>query len=148
MNPARADRPVLARLAERRGVRQFVKFAIVGTSGFVVNFAVFTLLQLLDPAKHATTGHYLVIYSIAFLTGGVSNYFFNRYWTFRATGDIAKQGIAFLAVSSLALVVGLVVSQFVAQWLGHGHKTWFVATVAGIFVNFFVNKYWTFRDPD
>ncbi len=23
--------------------------------------------------------------------------------------------------------------------------TWFVATVAGIFVNFFVNKYWTFR---
>ena len=30
-------------------------------------------------------------------------------------------------------------------YLGHGHKLWFVSTVGAIFVNFFVNKYWTFR---
>ena len=42
-------------------------------------------------------------------------------------------------------LVGLVVSALLAPYLGHGHKTWFVATVSGIFVNFFLNKYWTFK---
>ena len=50
-----------------------------------------------------------------------------------------------MSVSVLALIVGLITSQGVSPWLGHGHKTWFVATVAGMVVNFFVNKYWTFR---
>ena len=134
----------LSRFAQRRGVRQFVKFGIVGASGFVVNLVVFTLLQRLDP-HHDRTVHYMVIYSIAFLTGGISNYFLNRAWTFRSTGHVAIEGISFLGVSVLALIVGLIASQAVAPWLGHGHKTWFVATVAGMFVNFFVNKYWTFR---
>jgi putative flippase GtrA len=51
----------------------------------------------------------------------------------------------FLSVSALALLVGLGVSALVAPYLGHGHRTWFVATCAGIVVNFFLNKYWTFR---
>jgi putative flippase GtrA len=134
----------LAAFAQRRGVRQFVKFGIVGASGFVVNLIIFTALQHVVP-DHASTGPYLAIYSIAFLSGGVSNYFLNRAWTFRSTGHVAVEGISFLGVSVLALIVGLIVSQAVAPWLGHGHKTWFVATVGGMFVNFFVNKYWTFR---
>lgn len=131
-------------IAQRRGVRQFVKFGIVGASGFVVNLVVFTLLQRLIP-NHADPLPYNVIYSVAFLMGGVSNYFLNRAWTFRSTGHAGKEGAQFLAVSVMALVVGLVVSALVAPYLGHGHKTWFIGTVAGIFVNFFVNKYWTFK---
>ena len=45
----------------------------------------------------------------------------------------------------LALLVGFVVSWLVAPFLGHGHRTWFAATLSGIVLNFFVNKYWTFR---
>jgi putative flippase GtrA len=134
----------LAGLAQRRGVRQFIKFGIVGASGFLVNLVIFTILQRVVP-NHASTVPYLTIYSIAFLSGGVSNYFLNRAWTFRSTGHVALEGISFLGVSVLALIVGLIVSQAVAPWFGHGHKTWFIATVAGMFVNFFVNKYWTFR---
>ena len=134
----------LSTLTARRGVRQFVKFAIVGASGFAVNLIVFTALQRIVP-NHDQAGPYMVIYSLAFLAGGVSNYFFNRAWTFRSTGHVGKEGAAFLSVSVLALGVGLIVSALVAPFLGHGHRTWFVATVAGIFVNFFVNKYWTFR---
>lgn len=131
-------------LAERRGVRQFIKFGIVGASGFVVNLIIFTLLQRVVP-NHSATVPYLVIYTIAFLSGGVSNYFLNRAWTFRSTGHVAVEGFSFLGVSVLALIVALAVSQAVAPWLGHGHKTWFVATCSGMIVNFFVNKYWTFR---
>lgn len=136
---------MIAEIAARRGVRQFVKFGIVGASGFAVNFVVFTLLQRVDPA-HAVAMHYYVLYSVAFLAGGVSNYYLNRIWTFRSTGHAVSEGAKFLSVSLIALLVGLVVSAAVSPWLGHGHKTWFVATVAGIFVNFFVNKYWTFRN--
>lgn len=135
---------LVGKLTQRRGVRQFVKFAIVGSSGLLVNLVIFTALQRVVP-NHADATAYGVIYSIAFLSGGVSNYFLNRAWTFRSTGHVAKEGISFLTVSVLALVVALAVSALVAPWLGHGHKTWFIATLAGIFVNFFINKYWTFR---
>jgi putative flippase GtrA len=137
----------MARLTQKRGVRQFVKFAVVGASGFVVNLVVFTLLQRVVP-NHAAAGPYNVIYSIAFLTGGVSNYFLNRAWTFRSTGHVGREGLSFMTVSVLALIVGLIVSAAISPWLGHGHKTWFVSTVSAIVVNFFVNKYWTFRSAD
>ena len=135
---------LLQRVRERRGVRQFVKFGIVGASGFVVNLVIFTLLQRVVP-NHAAPLQYNTIYSIAFMSGGVSNYFLNRIWTFRSTGHAAKEGAQFLSVSILALLVGLGVSAVVSPYLGHGHKTWFLATCAGIVVNFFINKYWTFR---
>jgi len=134
-------------LAGRRGVRQFVKFGIVGLSGLLVNFIVFTVLQRFDP-EHAQALHYNVLYSVAFLSGGVSNYWLNRIWTFRSTGHAVREGVQFITVSVIALVVGLVVSAIVAPWLGHGHRTWFLATLAGIFVNFFVNKYWTFKNTN
>ncbi len=109
-----------------------------------MNLVVFTFLQRLDPL-HNEALHYNVLYSIGFLAGGVSNYWLNRVWTFRSTGHAVREGAQFLTVSVIALVVGLVVSAIVAPYLGHGHRTWFIATVAGIFVNFFVNKYWTFK---
>ena len=132
------------RIRNRRGVRQFVKFGIVGASGFVVNLIVFTLLQRVV-RNHAQPGPFYVIYSIAFLTGGVSNYYFNRIWTFRSSGHAVREGSQFMTVSAIALGVGLLISALVSPFLGHGHKTWFVGTVAGIFVNFFLNKYWTFK---
>ena len=133
-----------ARVRQRRGVRQFIKFGIVGASGFVVNLVIFTLLQRLFPTP-TPPGPYYAIYTVAFLSGGVSNYFLNRIWTFRSTGHAGKEALQFLTVSVLALIVGLIVSSLVAPAFGHGHRTWFVATLSGIFVNFFVNKYWTFR---
>jgi len=133
------------RVRNRRGVRQFVKFGIVGASGFLVNLVIFTLLQRVVP-NHNSAGPYFAIYSIAFLSGGVSNYFLNRVWTFRSTGHAGREAVQFMSVSVLALLVGLVVSALVARAVGHyGHVAWFCATLSGIVVNFFINKYWTFR---
>ncbi len=134
----------LTAIAQRRGVRQFVKFGIVGASGFIVNLIAFTLLQRVVP-HHDQALQYNVIYSIAFLAGGVSNYYLNRIWTFRSTGHAVREGAQFMSVSLIALAVGLLVSAIVGPYLGHGHRTWFIGTVAGIFVNFFLNKFWTFK---
>ena len=139
-----SETTLVGRLTQKRGVRQFVKFGVVGASGFVVNLAIFTLLQRLVPS-HADPIPYNIIFSIAFLSGAVSNYFLNRAWTFRSSGHVGREGASFMAVSVLALVVGLIVSNALAPWFGHGHKIWFISVLAGIVVNFFVNKYWTFR---
>jgi len=137
----------LKSIAQRRGVRQFVKFGIVGASGFLVNLIVFTLLQKLMPHHDRPLPplQYYVIYSIAFLTGGVSNYYLNRIWTFRSSGHAVREGVQFMSVSLISLVVGLLVSWALSRWITFGHTTWFISTVAGIFVNFFLNKYWTFK---
>jgi len=107
---------------------------------------IFSILQHATPLDQQKA-HYTFNYSISFLSGGVSNYFLNRIWTFRSSAHAVVQGMQFIAVSMVALVVGLVVSHFTEPSLGPGHKTWFIATVSGIVVNFFVNKYWTFREP-
>jgi putative flippase GtrA len=135
---------LMQRITQRQGVRQFVKFGIVGASGFVINLVIFTLIFALTPvAEHSRI--YMPAYSIAFLIGGVSNYVFNRIWTFRSTGHALVQGFQFLTVSAIALVVGLIVSRLLEPSLGPGHRLWLSATLSGMLVNFFVNKYWTFR---
>lgn len=134
----------MAPVTSRRGVRQFIKFGLVGSTGFTMNLIVFTLLQKVVPG-HARPFEYNIIYTVAFLAGGVSNYYLNRIWTFRSTRNIVREGAQFLSVSTVALAVGLLVSAAVSPWFGHGHKTWFVANVSGIFINFFLNKYWTFK---
>jgi putative flippase GtrA len=135
---------MIAALSRRRGMRQFVKFSIVGASGFIVNLVVFTVLQRLDP-QHSLPTHFDVLYTIGFFSGGVSNYYLNRIWTFRSTGHVFRESAQFLTVSAIAWGISLGLAQLLGPFLGHGHKLWFVSTVAGIFVNFFVNKYWTFR---
>jgi putative flippase GtrA len=132
----------------RRGVRQFVKFGIVGASGLLVNFILFTILQRAQATPAQQAAHYSMNYSISFLSGGVSNYFLNRIWTFRSSGHAVKQGFQFITVSLVALVVGLIVTKLLVPLpqFGPSHRTWLAATLCGIVVNFFANKYWTFKE--
>lgn len=124
----------------RRGARQFVKFGIVGASGTVVNFLVAHALE------KTTTLSGFADFAIGFMVGGVSNYIFNRIWTFGSRRNPFVEGSQFLTVSAVALLAGAAVFS-VAQRFNFHHftATWFVATLSGTFVNFFMNKYWTFR---
>ena len=131
----------MQRITQRRGIRQFVKFGIVGASGFVVNLIVFTILQRL------TALPIWAAFSISFMVGGVSNYFLNRWWTFRSTGHAGKEGAQFLFVSFLALLVGNFTVWLLESKLQfhHHHTVWLLGTLSGMLLNFFANKYWTFR---
>lgn len=137
-----ARTPLLRRLTQRRGIRQFVKFGIVGASGTIVNLVIFTLLQKF------TTYPIIVDFSIGFMIGGVSNYFLNRAWTFRSDRHAGREGLQFLTVSFLALLVGDSVVYLLETKLGfhHAHTVWLISTASGVVINFFLNKYWTFRD--
>ena len=131
----------MERIVRRRGIRQFVKFGIVGASGFIVNLIAFTLLQRM------TAFPFWFDFSIGFMVGGVSNYFLNRSWTFRSSAHAGKEGAQFLFVSFLALLVGNITGWLLESVMNfhHHHTVWFLSTCSGMFLNFFVNKYWTFR---
>lgn len=121
-------------------MRQFVKFGLVGASGLVVNAVIAHGLEKLTPLSH------FVDFAVGYMVGGISNYFLNRIWTFRSSRNAAIEGAQFLLVSFLSLLCGRLVF-YVADihHFAHFTTTWFIATVGGIFINFFVNKYWTFK---
>lgn len=127
-------------LSRRRGLRQFVKFGLVGASGLIVNFIVAHGLQ------KTTSLSWFADFAIGFMVGGVSNYTLNRIWTFGSRRNPLVEGLQFLTVSGVALILGKVIFT-IAGHAGFGHftTTWLIATLAGTFVNFFANKYWTFR---
>lgn len=132
--------PSFGGLHKRRGVRQFLKFAVVGASGFIVNFLVAHALQRTTHLSGFSD------FAIGFMVGGVSNYALNRIWTFRSQRNPVIEGLQFLAVSATALILGKVVFALADHYrFDHFTTTWFVATVAGVFINFFMNKYWTFK---
>ncbi len=131
---------MLSSIAQRRGVRQFVKFGIVGASGLIVNFIIAHALE------RSTSFSGFVDFAIGFMAGGVSNYGLNRVWTFRSQRNPAIEGAQFLVVSLVALVFGKVVFTLADHYrFHHFTTTWLAATLAGVFVNFFMNKYWTFK---
>lgn len=123
--------------------RTFIKFAIVGASGVVVNLGVFTLLLAAGVNKYVAS-------PIAIEASIVSNFLLNNYWTFRwrKTRDrIRIKGVKFNAVSLVAL--GISYGTFVALSIGFPDVAPQVHQLLGIvpatLVNYFLNSYWTFR---
>jgi putative flippase GtrA len=106
----------------------------------VVNFVIAHILQ------RTTKLSWFADFATGFMVGGISNYVLNRVWTFGSRRNPLIEGMQFLAVSAIALLAGRVVFT-AAQRAGFHHftMTWLVATLSGTFINFFVNKYWTFR---
>ena len=83
----------------RREVERFVKFALVGTLGMVIDL---TMLNVL----HGLLGwHLLVANSISFSAAVVSNFTWNRLWTFPETRHrpVASQLAQFATVSVIGL---------------------------------------------
>jgi putative flippase GtrA len=130
-----------ARFGLRRGVRQFIKFGIVGASGTVVNYAAYSVLLNVLPKWLA--------YAIGFISGGVNNYWWNRRWTFRSRGHPWRELAQFIAVSAVALGISeavlIVADHHLPAMRFRNSLAWLAATGVGMGWNFFVNKFWTFR---
>jgi putative flippase GtrA len=119
---------------------QLGKFVAVGTSGYVVNLAVYALLV------HGAGIHYLLAAVCSFLVAVTNNYTWNRLWTFRGQrGHVAYQGMRFLVVSVVALganllVLGLLVAAGLDKVPAQA-----IAIVLVTPLNFIGNKLWSFR---
>lgn len=144
--------PLVDRERVSRNARQFTKFAIVGGSGVIVNLAVFNATLI---AWHLATGRPLsnlgltadyTANGLGFVVSVVSNYYFNRRWTFRSTGRVATEFAKFLTVSVVAYGVNLGIFTIAHTVFDlRGNLSQLIAIACVMPVNFVANKLWSFR---
>jgi len=145
--------PLVDRERVSRNARQFTKFAIVGGSGVIVNLAVFNATLI---AWHLATGRPLsnlgltadyTANGLGFVVSVVSNYYFNRRWTFRSTGRVATEFAKFLTVSVVAYGVNLGIFTIAHTVFDlRGNLSQLIAIACVMPVNFIANKLWSFRE--
>jgi putative flippase GtrA len=132
---------VAIRVTRRLLETQFLRFCLVGASGYAVNLAVYAGLL-------AAGLHYLAAATISFLVAAGSNYAWNRAWTFRTSGaPVLGQGARALLVSGLSLGANqLFLLALVAAGAGHlaGQA---VAILLVTPFSFTASKLWAFAEP-
>ncbi len=132
------------RLLRRHGIRQFMRFGIVGLANTAVDFGIFTFLTRV--VKPFNT-HYLVANVISFSIAVTNSYFLNKYWTFRDKGRLSlTQFPKFLLSNVVALGFNEFVLFALVSYAGlYDLLAKAFAIGVSLFWNFFVNKYWVFR---
>jgi putative flippase GtrA len=120
---------------------QLVRFGFVGGIGFVVNLAVFAVLE------HSLGVHYLISAVIAWMVAVLNNFVLNRHWTFDARGgQVRFQAVRFVAVSAVAFGFSLLLLTVLVEAGGMAKVPAQALAVAGSTpLNFLGNKLWSFR---
>ncbi|MCI0521910.1 MAG: GtrA family protein [Chloroflexi bacterium] len=141
---------------------RFLRFAVVGVIGAVLDFGVANLLVYLLHAQLVVAG------TVSFICAILSNFTWNRYWTYPDSRSKPLGGQ--LLQFSLVSVAGLLIRIPVLRWLepllqrlfaGLPFKlpvfspdflaknvTLAIAVIIVMFWNFFVNRYWTYSDVE
>jgi putative flippase GtrA len=141
---------------------RFVRFLVVGTIGAVVDFGVMNLLVNLFDAQLVLAG------TISFICAILSNFIWNRYWTYpdSRSKPILRQLLEFSVVSVIGLGIRVPILAvlepltyrlftslpfeipfFTPEFLSD-NLTLAIAVIIVLFWNFFVNRYWTYKDVD
>jgi putative flippase GtrA len=148
-------------LTDTKERTRFFKFALVGTLGAVIDFGVMNLLS------HYTNMRLVFAGTISFTCAVVSNFFWNRYWTYPESRSrpLPKQLGMFFLVNLAGIAIRIPILHFLeppllrffesvlnipyetAELLA---KNLTLAVAVGIVMlwNFFVNRYWTYNDVD
>ncbi len=126
--------------------KTFLKFAIVGASGLVVNLGSFTLLM------HTGLNKYIAS-PLAIEISILTNFLLNNYWTFahRDTADAFHlKGLKFNIVSLAALGVSygtfVLLSLLFPSAPPQLHQA--IGVVPATLINYLLNSYWTFKEGD
>ncbi len=138
--------------------KQFIKFAITGTIGAVVDFSTYGILtRLFDWNTTYTIFNTQIVAAnnVSVFLAVCSNFIINRYWTFHnIQGSAAKQGIGYLILNTFTwalnqILVSLLVfnTPLFSQLFGEQRDlvAKAVAIVIILFINFFGSKLLIFR---
>ena len=149
-------------LVNPRERSRFLRFAVVGVIGAIIDFGLMNLLTrlFLMPLRWAGT--------ISFIAAVVSNFTWNRYWTYpdSRSKPLGQQVSQFAIVSVLGLVIRYptlaILEPIMVRILSSptfrflpvdpvtlaNNLTLAVAVIIVMFWNFFANRYWTYGDVE
>lgn len=139
---------------------RFLRFAMVGIIGAVVDFGTANLLT--------SVFHFVFLWAsvISFTAAVVSNFLWNRYWTYpdSRSKNLTQQIAQFTLISVIGLgirvpIVGLLENPMIntasnllpqgfvltPRFVGH-NVTLAIAVVIVMMWNFFANRFWTYND--
>jgi putative flippase GtrA len=139
---------------------RFLRFAVVGIIGAVVDFGIANLLVRGFRSSLVLAG------TVSFICAILSNFTFNRYWTYpdSRSKPLFSQLVQFALVSVAGLVIRVPILYFLEPLIHRGLEylplglpilmidflsdniTLAIAVVIVMFWNFFVNRYWTYND--
>ena len=159
--------------SKAKEVERFIKFAFVGTLGFVIDIATLIILQntLLPPENDQNV---LLANSIAFVLAVCSNFIWNRVWTYpdSRSYSVRRQLTQFALVSVIGLVIRNLWINGTYEYLGQLSTTVLqgatsgyapalidqnklgttIGLVFGVLIvmiwNFVANRFWTYNDVE
>jgi len=150
-------------ITNQRERNRFLRFAVVGVIGAVVDFG---LANLLTRAFHVPL---VIAGAISFVAAILSNFIWNRFWTYpdSRSKPVSRQLVQFAIISVMGLAIRVPLLYFLepvmeglAASLGLGfppildskaigdNLTLAIAVVIVMFWNFFANRYWTYGDVE
>jgi putative flippase GtrA len=145
--------PSLARLFDfvyknSKELERFVKFAVVGTIGAVVDFSILNLMhKVFDWSLLASN-------ILSFTCAVLSNFTWNRLWTFPESRErpIRTQLPQFALVNVIGLIINTLVLISLEALFSHFIPDPFdynlakaIAIIIVLFWNFGINRIWTYR---
>ena len=126
---------------------KFLKFGMVGASGFVIHGGILYLL------RDVVGINQFVANAIGFITAATSNYYLNRIWTFRShEKQVGVEYMKFILVSVIGLGVNSgtqwLTNQLLPAWSTdwHFYILWAVAVGVTTLWNFLGNMLFTFKN--
>ena len=142
--------------------RRFFRFLVVGAFGSVVDFGIENLLHRLFGLPYVWAG------AISFICAVLSNFFFNRYWTYpdSRSKPILRQLTQFAIINTIGLAIRIPILRFLEPVISKlftllpekfiilppdamgENLTLAIAVVIVLFWNFFANRYWTYSDVE
>lgn len=140
---------------------RFLKFAVVGIIGAIVDFGIFNLLSSVLSVNKVSAS------IVSFSAAVVSNFLWNRYWTYpdSRSKPVTRQLLEFSIVNVIGLIIRTPLFAYLAEKLPKyfestayfkylpltpafwGHNVSLaIAVVVVMFWNFFINRYLTYSD--
>ena len=159
--------------SQAKEVERFIKFAFVGTLGFIIDVGTVIILQntILPPENNQ---HITLVNSIAFVLAVGSNFIWNRLWTYpdSRSFSLQRQLTQFAIVSVIGLAIRNVWIHGTYEYLGELSTAVLqgtfvdyapelidqnklgttIALVFGVLIvmiwNFVANRFWTYSDVE
>jgi len=157
-----------------KGVERFLKFSVVGSIGFAVDFGTVFILQatILPPVNDLNV---VIATAVAFTLAILSNFTWNRFWTYpESRSRSAKRQITQFTVVSVIggvartlwiksayLPLGILLMPLALPVIHIFRPSYipsptaeaklgtmaaqFIGVIVVLFWNFFANRYWTYR---
>jgi len=124
---------------------QFFRFGVVGTIGFFLDFGVLSAAVALGMGPYGGR-------VVSYLVAATGVYALNRAWTFqdrRGTGAVGRQWGLYVLLNLVGFAVNYGTYAAITAWTAIGAQYLIVGvaagSVAGMFINFFLNRQLVFR---